>query len=290
MMRTLGILFSLSLLLFFSFRFKQETKGMAEMEFGEALNNNLIQTEVVSTGGFQDSNLILKITPLAGCPENIHLPAGHRFIATDSSHQDLIFAGDLKIKTKGGKPLVSKIRGYCCEATDKAPRAELKYEGGFKEEGHLLQLCEFIAAGKFDPSAIQSAIWSISNDHQIAGVIGKDAGSTDSLRRFLAKLKNIEIPWYYLSYLPGGEIPFSGKAEFITGSLSYYLKNNAVVSINVRNAQGKIMKGLVQSVGQGPGEQNFQLKVRVEGWPKGRYYVGIYIDGGILLAKHSFDI
>jgi hypothetical protein len=104
MMRTLGILFSLSLLLFFSFRFKQETKGMAEMEFGEALNNNLIQTEVVSTGGFQDSNLILKITPLAGCPENIHLPAGHRFIATDSSHQDI-----LKLKPKEESPLCLKF-------------------------------------------------------------------------------------------------------------------------------------------------------------------------------------
>jgi hypothetical protein len=70
--------------------------------------------------------------------------------------------------------------------------------------------------------------------------------------------------------------------------VEYYLRNSAVVTINIRSSTGEVVKVLAKESGLGPGMHKLPVDLNVKGWPKGKYDVMIYTDYATLVSKSYF--
>ncbi|MBC7487182.1 MAG: hypothetical protein H7282_10570 [Cytophagaceae bacterium] len=104
------------------------------------------------------------------------------------------------------------------------------------------------------------------------------------------KYKLVEVPWYSVLYAKEGDRVFSGKENFIIGKLPYKLKNNAIVTIVVRDKWGHIAKTLVEEAAMGPGPKEYDLNLDVKGWGNGVYTITIMEDYSNINSAFSFKI
>ena len=107
--------------------------------------------------------------------------------------------------------------------------------------------------------------------------VPKNSRLFNLLRKFLAKLKNIETPWYNTFYKKEAQSLFSGKPEKVTGEIDYMVTNDlAMVLINIRDAAGTIVKSYFVSKGAMRGEYKYKLDWDVSKMTKGNYTVRVY--------------
>ena len=151
-------------------------------------------------------------------------------------------------------------------------------------------LAEVINQNNFPKDAIQNAVWVLSDNHSMASIHSEKLEEIDLLRRTVAKIKGIVLPWYSITYEKDSTQLFSNKAERIFGNFDYYINKNVMVSINVRSTKGRLMATLITSEAQDPGKHDYKLNLNVKNWPKGDYDICVYEDYSNLNFKKRFTI
>jgi hypothetical protein len=180
--------------------------------------------------------------------------------------------------------------GYCCEAHMHSPGYGSAYSVSFMENRLFIQLAEVISENTFPSSAEQNAVWVISNGHSIASVTDEDPSKVQLLRETLAKIKNEELPWYNITYEKDSLLVFSGRHSKVTGQIDYYIKNNSIVSITIKNKNGATLRKLAPDSPHNPGNFTYFLDLDVKGWPKGDYSVCIVEDHSTLNMEKTFSL
>src|SRR3989338_4198340 len=79
-------------------------------------------------------------------------------------------------------------------------------------------------------------------------------------------------------------------AESVYGEITYYISNNALISINVRDKNGVVVANLEKGTAKGSGEYNYSLALSVKGWPKGEYEIAVYEDYSRLIKRVKFTL
>ena len=285
------ILFALVVSLFSGFSLKQP---VAEKEKYTALENYLkagkINARLTALGGHSENCMSIELKNLSKDTVFLFLEPGRRLLASDTTLQDILIVKKQNIILA---PLaVQRINGYgfCCESNNSSPSKGATYSIGRMAPDSWVKLAEFISTNKFPKEALQSAVWVMSNDHDISSVHAEDEKSIQPLRKLLGELKGVEVPWYSKTYEKDANMVFSGRQEYILGTIHYKLKNNAIVSIVVRDKWGTIAKTLVEEAAKGPGPQEYDLQLNVKGWGKGEYTITIMQDYSNVNSSLSFKI
>ena len=128
-------------------------------------------------------------------------------------------------------------------------------------------------------NCIQNAVWCISDNNEISSVQDDGSEEVGKLRKFLAKLKNIETPWYNIFYKKEKNALFSGKPEKVTGNIDYYINDFSQVIVNIRDIKGNIVKSFPQGNQVERGNHTFNLNWDASQMPKGMYYIFVYENG-----------
>ncbi|HWY36465.1 MAG TPA: hypothetical protein VNX68_17605, partial [Nitrosopumilaceae archaeon] len=133
---------------------------------------------------------------------------------------------------------------------------------------------------RLNTGSIQNAVWSVSDNHELSSVTDDGTEEVGKLRKFLAKLKDIEVPWYNILYKQPkyGQL-FSGKPEKVTAAVKYYISDVSQVMINIRDSNGTIVysKNIGNVVNRG--EYTFNLDWPVGKLPNANYTFGLYENG-----------
>ena len=277
--------------LFFGFSWKEPSTDKYKYK---ALSNYLkegkVSTTVMALGGHSGNCMSIELNNLSKDSVFLFLEPGRRLLASDTTMQDILIAKKQQVILT---PLASaKIIGYgfCCESTNASPAKGTSYSIGYMAPDSWVKLANFISNNKYPLEAIQSAVWVMSNDHDISSVHAEDEGSILSLRKLLGEIKGIDVPWYSTIYEKDAQALFSGRENFIVGKIQYKLKNNAIVSIVVRDKWGTIAKTLVEEAAKGTGPQEYELDLNVKGWGKGEYTITIIEDYSNVNRVLSFKI
>ncbi|MDB5257399.1 MAG: hypothetical protein JWM14_2094 [Chitinophagaceae bacterium] len=285
------ILFAFFVSLFLGFSWKhplpEKDKYIALATY---LKEGKVRAKLMSLGGHSENCMSIELKNLSKDTVFLFLEPGRRLLASDTTMQDILIVKKEEVLLT---PLASKkINGYgfCCESTNRSPKTGTSYAIGHMAPAFWVKVAEFISNNKFPSEALQSAVWVMSNDHDITSVYAQDEDAVRPLRKLLGEVKGVAVPWYSKTYEKDTDRVFSGKENYILGKIPYKLKNNAIVSIVVRDKWGTIAKTLVEEAAKGPGPQEYELELNVKGWGKGEYVITIMEDYSHVNTTFSFKI
>lgn len=256
----------------------------------EAYLKNKIQLEIKSKGEHKGNSVSITSKNISNEPIILHLEYGRRIICNDSSMQDLLIVKEQLITLTPNETKINDAFAFCCESTNRSPEKDIKFSVGKMAPPEWIKLAEVINKNNFPIDAIQHAIWVLSNNHEIASVHSDKMDDVYELRKTLAEIKGIELPWYNIYYLKDTSSLFSGKHYLLKGNIHYFKKNNGITSIQIRDKNGRIMNALVKNSSQGPGNYSYHVNLNIKGWPKGEYQILVFEDNSQLIFKKSFTL
>jgi hypothetical protein len=252
------------------------------------LTSKSIEATVRSLGSHQKECVVLDFTNLTSDTILFFLEPGRRLVSKDSTQQDILIVKERQICLPPFASFQMKGYGFCCQSRKASPKINAVFSIGYMAPEPWVRLARLISKNNFSSGAVQHAIWVLSDDHPIGSIFEDGAEDLYPLREMVANIKGIAIPWYAVKYEKDSDRLFSGRPEKITGVFKYYLKNNSIITITIRNKQGQLIRTLVKGSPTGPGHHEYILDLNLKGWPNGVYYVFVHMDHSNLVISKSF--
>jgi len=280
--------------LFLFFGFSQTINASVEknkfISVETHLKNHNINTEIIGSGGYQEECIDFSIKNLKNDTLFILIEPGRRLISYDSIFQDILILKKYEITLPPLASIILKGYGFCCQSSNKSPIKGAKFNIGFMAPKNWIKLAEFIDKNNFPADAIQHAVWVMSNNHPISSIHNEKPELVFELKKLVAELKKIELPWYSLTFKKDTSQLFSNIPEKLWGTINYRVKHQTIISINIRDKNDKIIVTLVERVAKGPGEYSIQINIPVINWKKGKYSVNIIEDYSNINTKKVFKL
>lgn len=270
------------------FQFLLPTTSMEEITLDRAVKDALISISGKCLGGHTAECLVVELTNRTDQPISTTIPAGWLMQNSDPEAQDLMIVDRqlVVLPAHGSKSVTCKA--YCVESSDSSPDAGAGLRSMGMAQPKWVKLAEHLAKNEANEHNIQSAVWAVANEHDIAAI---DPGAI-SLRKFVAELTGRKVPWYAKTYAPPTEDGrvFSDAATSVHGEIDFALNTNGVVTVLVHNARGTLMHTIGHDRHLGPGDYGMEVDLTVQGWPKGEYTIQFYLDGSRLLKRLAFSV
>lgn len=245
----------------------------------KAFNSKFIKLDISGKGGYQGHCISMKIKSQFKDSLLVYIEAGRRLDSKDSTQQDILIVKDLFVILLPNQEKSVDVTGFCCQAHNGAPLAKSIFFVGELAEKNLFDLGRYLNTAKLNDNSIQNAVWSISDNNELSSVVDDGSAEVGRLRKFLAKLKGIEMPWYNIFYKKVKNQVFSGEPERVTGNFDYYISDFSVVIVNIRDEKGTIVKSFPVGSSVARGSYVYNLDWYTNGAPKGKYTIYAYENG-----------
>ena len=248
---------------------------------------NRVKAGFKSLGGYSGPCVSLSLENLTPDTAFVRLEPGRRLDNPDSTAQDILVLREMLVTLLPRQKQTVEVFGFCCQASNGAPRAGTEFGMGQMAGGNLQWVAEFLSTQRYDPATIQQTVWVFSNGHSAASITGCKDPAILSLRKAVAQRLGIVLPWYDIHYKKEPGRVFSGKHQRLTGDVRFHSNSNGFVLINVRNTQGLLMTTVANDMGVESRSYAYPVDISVENWAAGKYYVHVYLDGN-LRSKQEF--
>jgi hypothetical protein len=249
-----------------------------------------VDATITGLGGYSGDCMQIAVTNKSTDSAFIWIEGGRILASADSSEQDIFIAKNATLAIAPGASDSTTLFGFCCQASYHAPKKKSKFAVGAMAPAAWIILARFIEKHQFPVGAIQKAVWVLSDDHEIGSVHDDDKNKVDPLKRKLAELKGIKVPWYSFTYKDKEGQVFSDELEYIHGEIDFYLSSHCALSVIIKNQYGENVSYPFRSKMYGAGEYTFNLKQRVEGWESGKYVIWLVQDYNLPITKRTFYI
>ena len=253
------------------------------------IDNKKLEAEIRGTGGAQENCIELDLTNATADTLSVRLEPGRRLVSRDTTVQDILIVKERKQVLNPSANQKIAGYGFCCQSHKGGPDTSTKYGIGRMAPESWQNLITEINKHDFPVSAVQDAIWCLSNDKPISSIHHDDLDSIKTLRGIVADIKGEKIPWYSVTYEEDTTMVTTNKPENVHGKLDYYLTNNAKVTINVTDKHGRLIRTLVKEKPLGQGEYTYHLQLDVKDWPEGKYRVFVYANRTVKKRK-TFEL
>lgn len=261
-----------------------------EADLRSALHARQVSIAVVGLGGHSGACVRVDAVNRTGEFAHITIPSGWRFGSQDSSLQDLLVVGEhvLALAPNGRSSIT--CRAFCCEASRGGPANGSAFNDGALADSALVKLARHLASAGCSDEAMQQAVWAVSDNTPISAIDADDAAATNNLRQFVSALTGRPVPWYTTAFAhaePGRA--FNPNATRVTGGVEFQQRHAGVLSIVVKDADGRTIHVLDEGRVLRQGKYTINVDVTVRNWPTGRYGICFATDG-VLLKKEEFEL
>ncbi len=260
------------------------------ISISKQLENNKLSVVIKGKGGYQENCLTFDLKNLTRDSLFVKLEPGRRIVCEDSSYQDIFIVKEKIVILPPLASVTTDGYGFCCRASKGSPAKNSKFNIGYMAPPAWIELAEVINQNNFPINAIQNSIWVLSDNHSIASIHHEKMEEIDLLRKTVAKIKGIVLPWYTITYEKDTAMLFSERPEKLFGKINFYTNKNAIISINIRSPKGRLMTTLVEEERKDQGNHEYKLNLDIKGWPKGDYDICVYEDFSNLNFKKRFTI
>ncbi len=278
------------ILICFNFSLYAVEKEKTYTSIETLIKNHSVSAKIIGLGGHSEECTEFQIQSLKKDTLYILIEPGRRLVSDDSTFQDILIIKKYEITLPPLASIILNGYGFCCQSSNSSPKKNALFKIGFMAPKTWVELAEYVNENNFPSSAIQNAVWVMSNNHPISSVHHENPEIVLPLKQKLAKLKKEELPWYSLTFVSDTSRLFTGEAEELFGKITYRVKNQSIISINIRNSEGKVVSTLVENVARGPGEYFVNIKIPVKNWTKGKYSVYIIEDYSNINTKKDFNL
>lgn len=290
-MKCIFSLLMLCFLLFASMRpEKVNTSNDRYMSVADLVNTGKVDVKFTGCGYYMGHTMQMNVKNTTGDTVFLFVEPGRRLVASDSTYQDIFVVKSKRMQLPPYGELKDSLYGFCCQAHDHVPAKGLAFDVGFMAPDPWIKLARVIDANDFPMTAIQASVWILSDGILPASLYDEDPKKIYLLKKTLGEILGIEMPWYAIEYEKDSTRIFSSRPLRVSGSFSYTLRTNAMISITVRNASGRFLKTLVSNSPAGPGTHTYDLDLPVKKWPKGKYAIYVQEDNANLNLRKSFEL
>ena len=205
----------------------------------------------------------------------VTVPVGFVFQAQDSSFQDFIHLEkkDLPVPALAVQGLF--LKASCIRANRRSPPNGTNFLATTLASSNLLALATFaFQQNLYNNGSMQSALWAISNDHDLAGIYDIE------LAKFVAQRLNKPLPDYRINYnyrdLPGETAANTLEPLRIQGVFHYALTSDQQVKLDLIDAAGKSVLanfGMAEAMSSKKGRHKFTFELQLKGIERGTYFV-----------------
>jgi hypothetical protein len=170
-----------------------------------------------------------------------------------------------------------------------SPSKNTRFEKGYLDRDGLGMLAAFVSQGNYLPADIQSSVWAISDNHPLASICDP-AGKKSELRKWLSQKLNKTNPWHCIEYDQRDTSVMQNRHLRVTGTISFRVPQYSLVTIQVRNKDGRVIDYIQKNGACTSGEYDLPLNLDVQNWPKGIYEIMVFSDGNRIHKPVFFDL
>lgn len=234
-----------------------------------ALKHNLISYEIVNNGSYQGECVQINVQNKTSRVLNVTIEPGRNLVSIDTNKQDILIVKEALFTLNPMGSIVKNLVGFCSQAYKNAPSEGEKYLVGEMKDTNIIRLAEHFNKNKYPVSAMQSAVWALTDNRPLASIFHEDRDSIVGLQEFLSYHKKQVTPWYSIEYMSTDSGMVSDNAKTIYGSLKADLEKGRVIKVVVYDLYNisQIRKDI--KVLEKTKEQ--PIVVDVSELPKGRY-------------------
>ncbi len=248
----------------------------------DALKQKRVSSKVMMRYGI-DRGIYLSATNLTKETLSILVPVGFVFQAADSSFQDFIHLDNRTFQLAAYDTQSMFMDAMCIHASRRCPAEDAIFLPTTVASGHLLALTTFALAQKLqNEDGMQSALWAITNDHELTGI------SNLVLAKFVAQRLGKPLPDYFVNYKTRVEPNLVAETALeplaITGLFQYTLAADQQVKLDLVDSTGRSVLSdynMVQTMNQTKGRHRFTFTLELTGIARGTYFVKMLaVSGG----------
>lgn len=254
----------------------------AKVNLDVAIKGGLVNTDFSGNGSYSGQCLKMNLTNKSSKNITITVPAGTMFKPSDDGAQNILVPEDQMFVLKPGETKLNLVRGFCCEASDKAPSENMKFTLSSRMDAKMKQLYEAVKGKHYPNGALQEAIWCVSDGHAVSNVYA-DGRDLRPLKQALYKITGQKETWYNTPQ--NHTVDDDGNISHETTSVNGLVKFSAQKTCKVHNeiwdgTKLKLKNPNEFNVPKGNVEYDFEIKVK--GWEKGTYFVKVFEDEKVI--------
>jgi hypothetical protein len=242
----------------------------------EMLEQGRIELSPRGLGGHSGECLKVDVKNRSASPIRTSIPAGWVFVSEVEGVQDLIIMREEVIALGPNGRSTVTCRAFCCEASNSGPGANEVFRKGQPAGEKLQILARSVDSLRFDDDIVQSAVWVLSDGHDIASLGALDGSADDTLRNRLSALSGQPAPRYTVRYARDESRACSGRPETISRIISLENGTPQRLTVVVRSDAGRLMEVLQDRMPVEAGAVDVPITLNVLGWPEGRYAFYVY--------------
>ncbi len=235
-----------------------------------ALKHDLISYEIVNNGSHKGECVTINLQNKTSRALNVTIEPGRNLVSVDTNKQDILIVKKALFVLAPMESSTKNLFGFCSQAHKSSPSKGEKYLVGEMKDANIIKLAEHLNKNKYPISAMQYAVWILTNNRPVASIFHENRDSIVGLQEFLSYRENKIIPWYSIEYMPNDSTGMvSNKAKNIYGTLKADLEKGRVIKVVVYDLYNisQIRKDI--KVPEKTKEQ--PIIVDVSELPKGRY-------------------
>ena len=256
----------------------------------ELLEQGRIELAPRALGGHSGECLQVDVKNRTATALRTSIPPGWVFVSQVEGVQDLIVVREEMIALAPNGRSTVTCRAFCCEATNSGPGADEPYLKGHPAPEKLATLARFVDSLDYDDGIVQSAVWVLSDEHDIASLGAIDGTKDDTLRNRLSALSGQPAQRYTVRYAEAEGMACSGRPRLISRIVAVERGVPDRLTIVVRSDAGRLMQVIQDRVPIAAGRVEFPVDLNVLDWPRGRYAVQVWSEGSNEVQRLPFTL
>jgi hypothetical protein len=239
----------------------------------KALKENMLRLSMKSLGGHSENCVACHFQNVMNDSLIVAIEPGVVLDNLNPQQQDIVVTKRLKVSLAAHQSKDTAAYGFCCQSSNANPMRNQAFALGRTNDSNLIRLCSFMQKKQvLEPSIVQSAVWTISDNHHTSSIAEADRSEYKPLIALVRSMKKEVAPtWYYVAYQQVPGLVYSGIVDYVIASFHYHKQTNNELSVVVCDSTGPVVKTLVKDNFAPPGDLSFRLIIQLQHWNKGQY-------------------
>lgn len=148
----------------------------------DAIEQKIISLEMKGVSG---KTIEISLYNLSGKIQTIVLEAGQFLMPDDPGIQRMMLSKDTNILLSTTKTAILNVKTFCTQNYKSGLHSTTRFSLGKMAEGHLLKLAKLISKNNYYSDAAQQAVWCLTDNADLYGIVGGTPAETKCLREFV---------------------------------------------------------------------------------------------------------
>jgi len=255
-----------------------------------ALENGWISIAATGSGkAFNQAGLHLNIKNKTKKALQLTIDPALVFQPIDTAFQDLILPGETFVLLASSGESELDIQSFCGKSNARAPGRALVFHFAHQGDSTMIKVAQFINKYGLYNGTGQSAIWALTNYHNLSGIYDPaNPTISNKLVALMAQLTGWPVPDYFKLYKTNtvaGEPVMEARILKIYSVFEWKLAVAKKLTLGIYNSSNKLIQPVMENKEFIKGGYKLTVEFEAENIAPGKYY--IRLKNGNLVMKEQ---